>query len=37
MDYLAVKECTDNCFLPQRFAELSNGEIEARIAALGGL
>jgi SpoVK/Ycf46/Vps4 family AAA+-type ATPase len=37
MDYLAVKECTDSCFLPQRFAELSNEEIEARIAALGGL
>jgi SpoVK/Ycf46/Vps4 family AAA+-type ATPase len=34
MDYLAVKECTDSCFLPQRFAELSNEEIEAKIVAL---
>lgn len=37
MDYLAVKECTDSCFLPQRFAELSNEEIEERIAGLSGL
>lgn len=35
MDYLAVKECTDSCFLPQQFAELSNEQIEMKIAALG--
>jgi SpoVK/Ycf46/Vps4 family AAA+-type ATPase len=35
MDYLAVKECTDSCFLPPRFADLSNEQIEMKIAALG--
>jgi SpoVK/Ycf46/Vps4 family AAA+-type ATPase len=34
MDYLAVKECTDSCFLPQRFIELSNEEIETKIVSL---
>jgi len=36
MDYLAVKECTDSCFLPQRFAELTVDEIEAKIKELKG-
>ena len=34
MDLVAVKECTDERFLPARFAELTPEEIEARIDAL---
>jgi SpoVK/Ycf46/Vps4 family AAA+-type ATPase len=36
MDLLAVKECTDARFLPQRFAELSPEEVDQRIARLSG-
>jgi AAA+ superfamily predicted ATPase len=32
MDYIAVKECTDAKFLPERFRELSPDELERRIA-----
>jgi SpoVK/Ycf46/Vps4 family AAA+-type ATPase len=34
MDLVAVKECTDERFLPARFAELTPEEIETRIDAL---
>jgi AAA+ superfamily predicted ATPase len=34
MDLVAVKECTDERFLPARFAELTPEEIESRIDAL---
>lgn len=34
MDLLAVKECTDAKFLPERFAKLSPEEIDAKIALL---
>ena len=34
MDLLAVKECTDSRFLPQRFRDLSMGEVNGRIAEL---
>ncbi|MEP0773060.1 MAG: ATP-binding protein [Acidobacteriota bacterium] len=34
MDLLAVKECTDARFLPERFRALSIGEVNARIARL---
>jgi len=34
MDLLAVKECTDDRFLPPRFRELSPEEIDRRLAAL---
>ncbi|HEX3046032.1 MAG TPA: AAA family ATPase, partial [Bacillota bacterium] len=36
MDLLAVKECTDERFLPERFRKLNLGEIEARIEELRG-
>jgi hypothetical protein len=35
MDLLAVKECTDVCFLPERFASLSGAQIERRLSELG--
>jgi SpoVK/Ycf46/Vps4 family AAA+-type ATPase len=34
MDLLAVKECTDARFLPERFRELSLAQVNARIEAL---
>lgn len=34
MDLLAVKECTDTRFLPERFRALSMAEVNRRIAAL---
>ena len=34
MDLLAVKECTDARFLPERFRSLSLGEVNERIGAL---
>ena len=34
MDLLAVKECTDSRFLPQRFRDLSMSEVNGRIAEL---
>lgn len=34
MDLLAVKECTDQCFLPERFAKLTAEQVEERIAKL---
>jgi len=34
MDLVAVKECTDSRFLPERFRNLSPEELEARIDAL---
>jgi SpoVK/Ycf46/Vps4 family AAA+-type ATPase len=34
MDLLAVKECTDTRFLPDRFRKLSLAEVNARIEAL---
>jgi len=34
MDLLAVKECTDQCFLPERFAGLGADEVERRISDL---
>ena len=34
MDLLAVKECTDTRFLPERFRKLSLAEVNARIEAL---
>jgi hypothetical protein len=34
MDLVAVKECTDSRFLPERFRSLSPEELEARIDAL---
>ena len=41
MDLLAVKECTDTRFLPERFRSLSLAQVNARIeelkAAVGGL
>lgn len=36
MDLLAVKECTDDRFLPPRFQQLSAADIDNRIAELGG-
>ena len=36
MDLLAVKECTDDRFLPVRFQSLSAADIDRRIAELGG-
>jgi len=36
MDLLAVKECTDDRFLPPRFQSMSAAEIDKRIALLGG-
>jgi hypothetical protein len=40
MDLLAVKECTDTRFLPERFRKLSLSDVNARIerlkAAIGG-
>ena len=34
MDLLAVKECTDTRFLPERFRKLSLAQVNARIEAL---
>jgi hypothetical protein len=34
MDLVAVKECTDARFLPERFRELDPDTLEDRIAAL---
>ena len=34
MDLLAVKECTDTRFLPERFRKMGLGEVNARIGAL---
>ena len=34
MDLLAVKECTDTRFLPERFRKLSLAEVNARIEQL---
>jgi hypothetical protein len=34
MDLVAVKECTDARFLPQRFRDLSPEELETQIDAL---
>ena len=34
MDLLAVKECTDTRFLPERFRKLSLAEVNARIEKL---
>ena len=34
MDLLAVKECTDARFLPERFKKLSLAEVNERIARL---
>jgi uncharacterized small protein (DUF1192 family) len=34
MDLLAVKECTDVRFLPERFRHLSIEDVNARIALL---
>jgi len=34
MDLVAVKECTDARFLPERFRNLSPEDLEARIDAL---
>jgi len=34
MDLLAVKECTDARFLPERFRSLSLAEVNARIERL---
>ena len=34
MDLLAVKECTDTRFLPERFRSLSLAQVNARIEAL---
>jgi len=34
MDLLAVKECTDTRFLPERFRALPSAEVNRRIAAL---
>ena len=34
MDLVAVKECTDARFLPERFRELTPEELETRIDAL---
>ena len=34
MDLLAVKECTDDRFLPPRFREMSLDEVNHRIAEL---
>jgi hypothetical protein len=34
MDLVAVKECTDARFLPERFRQLTPEELEARIDAL---
>lgn len=36
MDLLAVKECTDDRFLPPRFQSLSAVDLENRLAELGG-
>jgi SpoVK/Ycf46/Vps4 family AAA+-type ATPase len=36
MDLLAVKECTDDRFLPPRFQRLSTSDVDRRIAQLGG-
>ncbi len=36
MDLLAVKECTDDRFLPPRFQSLSAADVENRIVELGG-
>lgn len=35
MDLLAVKECTDQCFLPERFAQLTPEQVDRRIEELG--
>jgi SpoVK/Ycf46/Vps4 family AAA+-type ATPase len=37
MDLLAVKECTDERFLPDRFAKLSPEEIDAKVAVLSAI
>lgn len=37
MDMLAIKECTDGKFLPDRFRGLSLAEVNRRIAALRGV
>ncbi|MDH3523473.1 MAG: hypothetical protein OES32_07780 [Acidobacteriota bacterium] len=34
MDLIAVKECTDTRFLPERFAELDGATLNRRIAEL---
>jgi hypothetical protein len=34
MDMLAVKECTDTRFLPERFRKLSLAQVNARIDEL---
>jgi hypothetical protein len=34
MDLLAVKECTDSRFLPERFRKLSLSEVNGRIDRL---
>jgi hypothetical protein len=34
MDLLAVKECTDQRFLPERYAKLDAAEVDSRIDAL---
>ena len=34
MDLLAVKECTDDRFLPPRYRDMPLGEINRRISAL---
>ncbi|HMA64385.1 MAG: ATP-binding protein [Fibrobacterota bacterium] len=34
MDLLAVKECTDQCFLPERFAKLTPEQVDKRIGEL---
>ena len=34
MDLLAVKECTDSRFLPERFRSLSLTQVNERIATL---
>lgn len=36
MDLLAVKECTDDRFLPSRFQSMSAADVDNRIAQLGG-
>lgn len=36
MDLMAVKECTDDRFLPPRFQSMSAADIDNRIALLGG-
>jgi hypothetical protein len=37
MDLLAIKECTDSKFLPERFRGLSLAEVNRRIEELRGL